>query len=127
MTIFAYADDIIILDNTQSEVIHTIEKLIKISNEIGLIVNEAKTGYIIMSRNLEDINHLKVDNFGFEQVEDFKYLVVNINHSNKIHSKVKQRITMINRAYFAMNKILSSKMLSLMSEMFQKKHYTLAI
>jgi hypothetical protein len=37
MTILAYADNIIILDNNQLEVI--MEELIKVSNATGLIVN----------------------------------------------------------------------------------------
>jgi len=72
-----------------------------------------KRNTLVMSRNLEDITNLKVENFVFEQVEDFKYLVVNINYRNNVHSEVRQRINAAaNRAYFAMNKMLSSEMLS---------------
>lgn len=48
------------------------EKRIQVSNEIGLIVDEAKTEYMIMSREIRRIN----------------------------------------RTYFAMNKMLSSRMFS---------------
>jgi len=84
-----YADDIIILVNTQLERIQTMEKLMRSSKGIGLIINETETKYMVMSRNLEDMTNLKVGHFVFEQVEGFKYLEVNINHRNNMHSKVR--------------------------------------
>lgn len=52
MTIIPYTDDIIMLDNSQLDVIQTMEKLIK-----------AKTKYIVISWNPEDIKNLKVEHF----------------------------------------------------------------
>lgn len=65
VTILAYADDIIILGNTQLDVIQVMEKLIQVSKEIRLIVNEAKTKYMNKSWNPEDIANLKVVCFVF--------------------------------------------------------------
>lgn len=49
----------------------------------------------------------------FEKVEDFKYLGVNINYIKNMLSEVRQKINAANRAYFAMNKMFSPKMLPL--------------
>lgn len=94
--ILTYADDIIILGNTQLEVRQTMEKLVQANKEIELNVNEAKTKYIVKSLNPEDIANLKVEHFVFEKVEDFKYLVVNINHRNNTHSEIWERINAVN-------------------------------
>lgn len=64
-----------------------------------------------MSRNQEDIANLKIEHFVFEKVEDFKYLGVNVNHINNMHSEVRQRNNAANRAYFAMNKMLGFNLL----------------
>lgn len=76
MTLLAYADNIIILGNTQLEVIQIMEMLIRSSKEIGLIINETKMKYMVMSRNLEDITNLKVEHLVFKQVEDFLKVLV---------------------------------------------------
>jgi len=89
MTLFARAGDIVILGNVQLMVIQTTNKLIESSKEIGLIFNETEIEYTVMSRNLEDMNDLKVGQFVFERVEDFENLRVNINSRIKIHNKVK--------------------------------------
>lgn len=52
MTILSYADDIIILGNTQLEVVQTMGKLILSSQQIGLVVNETQTKYMITSRKI---------------------------------------------------------------------------
>lgn len=42
----------------------------------------------------------------------FKYLEVNINVKNNMHNEIRLRISNVNKAYFAMNKMLSSRLLS---------------
>lgn len=49
--------------------------------------------------NLEDITNVKIEHFVFEQVKNIKYLGVNINHRNNMHSKVKQRTNATDRTY----------------------------
>lgn len=53
---------------------------------MGLLINEVKAKYVIMSRNQEDVAKLKFEYFVFEQVEDFDYLEVSINYINYMHS-----------------------------------------
>jgi hypothetical protein len=65
-----------------------------------------------MLRHTPAKNNLIVELYTFEQVNDFKYLGFNINYKNEMHNEVKHRINSANRAYFSMNKLLSSKMLS---------------
>jgi len=112
MTILAYADDVVILGNSRQEGGHTVEKLIASSRKMGIIINEAKTKYMLMTRHTLVKNNLTVGLYTFEQVDDFKYLGVNINYKNDMHNEIKLRINSANRAYFLMNKLLSSRMLS---------------
>jgi len=56
--------------------------------------------------------NLRVGPYCFEQVDNFKYLEVNVNDKNNKHNETQIKISAANRAYIAMKKMLSSKMLS---------------
>jgi len=58
---------------------------------MGLIINEAKTKYMLMARHAPIMNDLVVGPYTFERVDDFKYLGVNINHKNDMHNEIKLR------------------------------------
>lgn len=57
-------------------------------------------------------NDVTVGPYTFGQVDDFKYLGVNINHKIDMHNEVKLRINSANRAYFSLNKLLSSRIVT---------------
>jgi len=50
MTMPAYTDDVVILRNSRQEVGHAVKKLIAPSRKMGLIINESKTKYMLMTR-----------------------------------------------------------------------------
>jgi len=101
MTMLAYADDVVVLGNSRQEVAHTVEKLIASSRNMGLLINETKTKYMFMARHVPIMNDLVVGPYTFERVDDFKYLGVNIK---------------ANRAYFSLNNLLTSRILSWMTK-----------
>jgi len=108
VTMLAYADDVVILGNSRHVVIHTVEKLFASSRNMGFIINEPKTKYLLMACHRIIKNDLIVGPYIFEQVDDFKYLRVNINYRNNMYNEVKLRINSANRTYFSLNKLLSS-------------------
>jgi len=59
--ILAYADDIIITGNTRAEVQMNMKKLIKVSKNMGLVVNTEKTKYMVVTRGPEDRSNLKIE------------------------------------------------------------------
>jgi len=77
---------------------------------MGLKVHKSKTKYMLMARHTLNKNDLIVGLF--EQIDNFKYFGTNINYKNDIHNEVKLRINSVNRIYFSLNKLLSSRMLS---------------
>jgi len=51
--------------------------------------------------------------YSFEQIDGFKYLGANKNTTNNIYNEIKLRInSSINKAYFSMYKMCSSRLLS---------------
>lgn len=57
--LLAYADDIIITNNTRAEVQMNLKKLMKASKNMSLIVNAEKTKCMVITRGLEDYSCLK--------------------------------------------------------------------
>jgi len=66
-----------------------------------------------MPRCVTNKSNLKVGPYYFELVDNFKHLGVNVSDKNNMHNEIQIRISAANRAYFAMNKMFSSKMQNL--------------
>lgn len=111
-TLLAYADDIVILGISQKDIEEKAKKLFIASHNMGLLVNEAKTKYMVMSRQVTLKKNIKINGYSFEKVEEFKYLGVNINEKNNMHQEIKLRMCAANRSYYAMKEMFSSKLLS---------------
>lgn len=78
---------------------------------MGLSINEDKTKYFIMSRNVVNKSNLKMGPCCFEQLDNFKYLGVYINDKDNMQNEIQIRIRATNRAYIAIYNMLSSRML----------------
>lgn len=114
-TLLAYADGIIILGDTKQDIVNSMSDQMKICKQIELSLNQEKTNYMFMTREIrdrEDEPDLVVDGISFQQVHDFKYLGVNINNRNCMHNEIKLRLKAGNGCYFAMSHLFRSKLLS---------------
>ena len=65
----------------------------------------------IKRRRIKDITHLKIDNFAFENVENFNYLGSILNADNKMNIEIPERIAKGNKAYYANTKLIKLKFL----------------
>jgi len=110
--LLAYANDIILLGESRSDVEESARKLIKSSCNMRLVINENKTKYMVTTRNTTVKDNLCIEGLTFDQVEDFKYLGVNRNKKNNMHNEIRMRLNAANRCYFTMKEIFSSKLLS---------------
>jgi len=73
--IVAYADDVAPLARSLKALKEIFRKLQNEATLVGLNINEHKTKYVqIKRKGMKDITHLKIDNFTFENVENFNYL-----------------------------------------------------
>ena len=65
--LFAYADDIVLMDESQNGVKRLCERLNDAIQKVGLQINEQKTEYMVIGRQ-NWMNHvLEVDNFKFRE------------------------------------------------------------
>jgi hypothetical protein len=58
------------------------------------------------------IGHLKIKNYKFERVEDFKYLGVILNEDNNNKIDLQERIKNANKTYFMLRKFFKNKNIS---------------
>ena len=78
----------------------------------GLSLKEGKTKFVEIKRMaIKDITHLNFDNFTFESVENFNYLVSILNADNKMYIEIAERIAKSNKAYYANVKLIKSNFL----------------
>ena len=72
-----------------------------IARKFGLQINQEKTKYMIVERknNLKKNKkgHLKIKNYKFERVENFKYLGVILNEDNNNQIDLQERIKNANK------------------------------
>jgi hypothetical protein len=82
----AYADDVALLARSLKALKEIFHNLQYEATSVGLNINEDKTKYMqIKRKGIKDITHLKIDNFTFENVENFNYLGSILNADNKIN------------------------------------------
>lgn len=64
-----YADDIVILEDTENEIVKATKKLLVSSHRMNLAINKNKTKYLIMTRRAVNKTALKVGQYSFEQMD----------------------------------------------------------
>jgi len=110
--IVAYADDFALLARSLKVLKEIFHKLQNETTLVGLNVNEDKTKYVQIKRTgTKDITCLKIDNFAFENVENFNHLGSILNADNKMNIEIAERIVKGNKAYYANAKLIKSKFL----------------
>jgi len=84
--ILAHADDIAVIGKNEIEIRKLFVEMEDIARKFGLQINQEKTKYMIVERKnslkQNKIGHLKIKNYKFERVENFKYLGVILNEDN---------------------------------------------
>jgi hypothetical protein len=79
LTAVTYADGLVLLAETNNDLKNTTDILLKEGKKIGLKVNETKKKFMKVSRQNHRSNFLKVNEYIFEKVGNFKYLGADIN------------------------------------------------
>ena len=81
LNILAYADDIELIGKNEMEIIKLFVEMENITRKFGLQINKENTKYMIVERKNSlkknnKIGHMKIKNYKFERVENFKYFTI---------------------------------------------------
>jgi len=110
--LLAYADDIVLMEESQNRLKTLFNRLYKVASKVGLSVNEGKTEYMFSSRRgLPFCQSIKIDQYEFKRVEQFKYLGSILTEKNNVANEVAARIQDGNKCY-GLFKVLSSRAVS---------------
>jgi hypothetical protein len=116
LNILAYADDIALIGKNEIEIRRLFVEMENIARKFGLQINQEKTKYMIVEREnslkKNKIGHLKIKNYKFERVENFKYLGVIFNEGNNNQIDLQERIKNANKTYFMLQKSFKNKNIS---------------
>jgi hypothetical protein len=90
----AYADDLVLVTELQKELKSLFRWLEKSSAKKSLCVNEEKTKYIVVRRqnNARLGLSLRIDQYSFDRVDQFKYLGMILTEDNQITKEIEARI-----------------------------------
>jgi len=113
----AYADDIPLTTRTKQPLLDTFQKLKEIMAQYGLIVNGQKTKYLRCTRKNYKLEELQIDSMCLEQVQSYKYLGSTVNSDNSTEEEIQYRITLGNKAYYANQFLLKSRLVSKKSKL----------
>ncbi|KAF0762712.1 ribosome biogenesis protein TSR3 isoform X1 [Aphis craccivora] len=114
-SLLAYADNIVLLGEDEQKVVDLCGRLIESAKKVGLHLNIEKTQYMKVSSELDNLRKtetITVGQYEFKKVEDFKYLGTIVAQKNEFQIEIQQRIKMGNKCFYALGKLLSSKVLS---------------
>ncbi|XP_072376062.1 uncharacterized protein [Diabrotica undecimpunctata] len=82
--IVAYADDLVLMGRDKERLKEAVTILAKAARKRGLKINEGKTKYLLCSRREDNrTREIKMENYTFESVQQFKYLGIIVNTQNK--------------------------------------------
>jgi hypothetical protein len=95
LNILANADDIVLIRKNGTEIRQLFVEMENAARKLGLKIDQAKTKYVIVERKNTlkqiKIGHLKIQNYKFERVENFKYLEVILNEDNNHQIHLQER------------------------------------
>jgi hypothetical protein len=111
--LLAYADDIVLMEESQDRLKILFSRLHKAASKVGLCVNEEKTEYMFLSRKgLPFCQSIKIDQYEFKWVEQFKYLGSILSEKNNESIEVAAKIQAGNKCYYGLTNILCSQAVS---------------
>ena len=117
--ICAYADDVVTVTKSETRLRRVYREIEEKTQQMGLIVNEKKTKYMIVSATQKgrQTQNWKVGDKVFERVSSFKYLGNVIHKEGRISECVKDRTQVGNRAYAGNHHMLKSKIIKRSAKM----------
>jgi len=96
------------MEESQDRLKSLFSRLHNAASKVGLCVYEGKTEYMFLSRReLPFCQFIRVDNYEFKRVEQFKYLGSILTEKNNA-----ARIQTGNRCYYGLTKVRNSRTVS---------------
>jgi hypothetical protein len=106
-----YADDLVLMSDNLEEIREILDRMVRLAKGVGLKINAGKTKS--MRNDFACQNEILLNGEPLEDVENFKYLGVNINKSGSLEKEFKERIKKANQTVGMLSRIWKSNRLSI--------------
>ena len=117
LNVLVYADDIALIGKNEIQIRKFFVEMENIARKFGLQINQEQTKYMIVERKnslkKNKIGYLKIKNYKFERVENFKYLGVILNEGKKNQTDLQERIKNANKTHFVLQIFFLNKNISM--------------
>ncbi|CAG9830616.1 unnamed protein product [Diabrotica balteata] len=112
--ILAFADDVDAATQSTLDIKDIFLSFEEAALNIGLKINEDKTKHMVVSKQERRRiwQNITINDHNFEVVKEFKYLGATITNDNKLEREVETKIMAGNRSFFAMQHLMTLKLLS---------------
>ena len=110
-----YADDTVLLAESEEELQTLVDAVKEGSLKFGLEMNTKKTKTMIVRRDVKDGSKIdiKVDGVTLEQVESYQYLGQLITEDGRCETEIRRRIGIAKTNFLKMKNVLTTKKLSM--------------
>ena len=110
-----YADDTVLLAESEEELQELVNAVNEGSRKFGLEMNTKKTKTMIIRRDVKDGSRvdIKVDGVSLEQVESYQYLGQLMTEDGRCEVEIKRRIGIAKTNFLKMKNVLTTKNLSM--------------
>jgi len=108
-----YADDTVLLADTEQELQELLEKINNRSNIFGLDINIEKTKTMVISKTKEEtLLNIRIDGESLKQVSSFVYLGHIITEDGRCETEIKKRIGMAKNIFSNMRRIITARQIA---------------
>ena len=104
-----YADDTVLIADSEDKLQRIIERVDAAGEELGLKINRGKTECMVISKGSAPTCNLSIGNEIIKQVNKFKYLGSIITEDGRCESEIKQRIGIARSAFGKMRNVISNR------------------
>ena len=112
ISMLAYADDVVILSETERGLEELSTPFLEMSKRVGLECNVGKTKLMLLSRRDRIDDNVNIGDMEVEGVQSFKYLGSTVTSNNLMDNEIIERIGVGNRCVFALGRVLKSQIIS---------------
>jgi hypothetical protein len=109
----AFADNVIMIARNPTAIRDAFGKFETTAKRLGLKINDDKTNFMINTSREQSLPEaFEIGDHSFERTDSFKYLGVVVTTKNEASTKIQARTAAGNGCYFALQRILKTKIIS---------------
>ena len=109
-----YADDTVLIADTEEKLQALVQALVRASGERGLNLNVSKTKVMVISKEDDNIEaNIRVNGQVLEQVEKYKYLGSVVSRDARCVDEIKQRIVIAKNAFNKVKHLVTNRSISI--------------